>query len=64
MVPGLPDHGPEPEQAQREGPLRVRVIGARCASGSRPARRKMDRIRAVAYWRYGPVFPVKESMRS
>ena len=61
------DRPAEPEQPQRQRPL-----GARCparsgpvaSAGSSPALAKIDRIRAAAYCRYGPVLPVSASSRS
>ena len=53
-LPGLPDRGAEPERRQRQrqvGPARPAGPGRRPPSGLTWARRKMDRIRAVAYCR-------------
>ncbi len=42
----------------------VTVTGPLIPASVMPARRKIDRIRVVAYCRYGPVFPRKEIIRS
>ena len=56
----------EAEQAQGQGRSAGSAsrIGPAAAAGDWPPRWKIERMRAVAYCRYGPVFPVRASSRS
>ena len=40
------------------------IVSTFSVAGSAPALRKIDLIRACAYWRYGAVFPSNASIRS